>query len=73
MRQHHVEIYRDRKKEWRWRAKASNGKVLADSAEGFKRRRRCVQNVRLTVLALIEGGTTLGIWAPAPRLPGVSR
>lgn len=31
-------IYRDRKKEWRWRIVAKNGKVIADSAEGYKRR-----------------------------------
>ncbi len=31
-------IYRDRKKEWRWRLKAGNGKIVADSGEGYKRK-----------------------------------
>lgn len=31
-------LYRDRKKEWRWRLKARNGRVIATSGEGYKRR-----------------------------------
>lgn len=31
------ETYKDKKKEWRWRLKANNGKVIADSAESYKR------------------------------------
>lgn len=31
-------IYQDRKKEWRWRLTA-NGNIMADSAEGYTRRR----------------------------------
>ena len=38
-----VEFYKDRKGEWRWRAKARNGKILADSAEGYKRRAMCLK------------------------------
>lgn len=34
-------IYRDRKKEYRWRAVARNGRIIADSAEGYKTRRAC--------------------------------
>jgi len=30
------EIYCDKASEWRWRLKASNGKIIADSAEGYK-------------------------------------
>lgn len=30
-----VEIYRDRVGEWRWRAVARNGKIIADGAEGY--------------------------------------
>jgi uncharacterized protein YegP (UPF0339 family) len=33
----HVEFYRDKRGEHRWRAIARNGKVLADSGEGYKR------------------------------------
>ena len=36
------ELYRDRKKEVRWRLRARNGKVIADSAEGYKTKRACL-------------------------------
>ena len=39
------EVYRDRKKEWRWRLVASNGKNTAVSGEGFQRRRDCLRNI----------------------------
>ena len=32
-----LEIYRDRRGEWRWRLRASNGRILADSGEGYRR------------------------------------
>ena len=28
-------VYKDRKKEWRWKLRASNGRIVADSAEGY--------------------------------------
>ena len=39
------EIYQDRKKEWRWRLKASNGQVIAGPQEGYKKRSHCVRMV----------------------------
>lgn len=30
-------FFRDRKKEWRWRLKAPNGRIVATSGEGYKR------------------------------------
>jgi len=33
-----VEVYRDSAEEWRWKAKAANGKVVADSGEGYRNR-----------------------------------
>jgi uncharacterized protein YegP (UPF0339 family) len=36
-----LHIYKDRKKEWRWSLIAKNGRILADSAEGYKRLRDC--------------------------------
>lgn len=32
------EIYRDKKKEYRWRMISSNGRIVGDSAEGYKRK-----------------------------------
>lgn len=33
-----AEIYEDLRGEWRWRLKAKNSRVIADSGEGYKRR-----------------------------------
>jgi uncharacterized protein len=31
-----VVIYRDSRKEWRWRIQARNNRIVGDSAEGYK-------------------------------------
>jgi uncharacterized protein len=31
-------IYRDVRREWRWRVIARNGNIMGDSGEGYKRR-----------------------------------
>ena len=43
-----VEIYQDEseRQEWRWRVKASNGKVLGASSEGFARRSYTENNLK---------------------------
>jgi uncharacterized protein YegP (UPF0339 family) len=33
-----VEIYKREDKDWGWRLVASNGNIMADSAEGYRRR-----------------------------------
>lgn len=38
LRPDRVEIYRDASGEWRWRRKAPNGEVVADSSEGYVHR-----------------------------------
>jgi len=38
-----IEIYKDKKLEWRWRIKARNGKILADSGEGYNRKAMCLK------------------------------
>jgi uncharacterized protein len=49
----HVTFYKDKKKEWRWRAFTANGNVVADSGEGYKRKRDAKKgaNAALRVLA----------------------
>jgi uncharacterized protein YegP (UPF0339 family) len=37
-----VTIYKDKRGEWRWRAVASNGRILAVSSESYKNRPDCV-------------------------------
>jgi hypothetical protein len=45
------EVYQDRASEWRWRLVASNGNIVADSAEGYaskqgaKRGIECVKRI----------------------------
>ena len=42
-------IYRDRKKEWRWRL-ISKGRVVADSGEGYKRRTQVTKMISRIIL-----------------------
>lgn len=37
-----VEFYQDKNEEWRWRFKASNGNIVADSGEGYKNKAECI-------------------------------
>mgnify|MGYP003409532462 len=39
------QLYIDKKKEHRWRLISSNGKIVADCAEGYKQRASCVKAV----------------------------
>jgi len=41
-----IEIYKDKKKEWRWRLKAKNGRIVAVCGEGYRNKQHCV---RMTV------------------------
>ena len=38
MRWGKVEFFRDNKDEWRWRVRAANNKIVAESGEGYFRR-----------------------------------
>jgi len=47
-----VSFYRDRKKNWRWRAsRIRNGKVMADSAEGYRRPGECIRAAEILFAA----------------------
>lgn len=41
------------KREYRWRIKARNGKIIAASSEGFSSRAKCLANLRLTCSTLV--------------------
>ena len=41
------EVYKDRAGEWRWRLRASNNRVIADSSEGYKNKQNCVHGIGL--------------------------
>jgi len=40
------EVYQDRADEWRWRLRHRNGNIIADSGEGYGRRRGAVNGLR---------------------------
>jgi uncharacterized protein YegP (UPF0339 family) len=48
-----LRIYQDAEGHWRWRILALNGRVLADSAEGYRRRRDCLNGAALSLTAFI--------------------
>ncbi len=39
------EVYQDKKGEWRWRRKASNGRIVGASSEGYNARSDCEANM----------------------------
>ncbi|MBL4882923.1 MAG: DUF1508 domain-containing protein [Planctomycetaceae bacterium] len=41
------EVYKDRANEWRWRLKARNGAIIADSGEGYKNKSDCLAAIEL--------------------------
>lgn len=52
----HFLVYQDAKKEFRWRLRAVNGKIIADSAEGYTFKADC-----LHAIALVKGATNAPI------------
>ena len=37
--------YKDSKGEWRWRLKAGNGRIIADSGEGYASEQECLADI----------------------------
>jgi uncharacterized protein YegP (UPF0339 family) len=57
-----LELYKDKHGDWRWRTIAANGKVTADSGEGYKRRAGAIKGAVATahaILRLMADTTTL--------------
>lgn len=52
-RQPRIEFYEDTKGFWRWRAIAANGRVVADSAEGYVRLVDCERGAGITAQAIL--------------------
>jgi uncharacterized protein YegP (UPF0339 family) len=38
-------VYRDKNNHWRWRLKAANGNILADSGEGYVNKADCLAGI----------------------------
>lgn len=45
-----VHIYRDMRKEWRWKLVARNGKTVAESGEGYKRKPTMLKSMRKVLM-----------------------
>jgi uncharacterized protein YegP (UPF0339 family) len=41
-----LDLYRDSKKEWRWRITARNGRIVGSSSEGYKRKSKAIANLK---------------------------
>lgn len=41
------DIYQDKKGEWRWRLRAANHRIVADSGEGYKNRGDCIDIIKV--------------------------
>lgn len=49
-----LDFYRDAAGEWRWRAVARNGEVVADSGEGYRERRDAVHGAAVLLRLLLD-------------------
>lgn len=54
MKTYPVKVFRNIFLQWRWKVKASNGKIVAASTESFKNRLDCEHNIDLTAASLAE-------------------
>lgn len=53
----HFELYTDKKDEFRWRLRHSNGNILATSSEGYKSKasaKKCIENVKASADAAVK-------------------
>lgn len=49
-------IYQDKGGQWRWRLVASNGKIVADSGEGYYQRNNALRAARSVALQAMRQG-----------------
>lgn len=47
MRAPRVELYQDPSRDWRWRFRHVNGRIMADSAEGYRRKQAARHGARV--------------------------
>jgi hypothetical protein len=43
----HFELYKDKAKEYRWRLRAGNNEIIADSGEGYINKSDCEHGIEL--------------------------
>ncbi|MBA2610020.1 MAG: DUF1508 domain-containing protein [Actinobacteria bacterium] len=52
-------MYQDLRGEWRWRIVATNGRVMADSAEGYDTHANVIRALNSLTENIAEGGITI--------------
>ena len=57
---HYLHIRRDRAGEYRWHVRARNGRIVADSGEGYKTPAGCLKGFRSLVGAVLKGRVDYG-------------
>jgi len=50
----HFQIYRDAASLWRWRLRAANNEIVADSAEGYASKRNVMRAVNKLVAQMLN-------------------
>ena len=55
MRRARFRIYRDQAGQYRWRLRAANNRIIADSGESYTRRRDCVRAIESVRKAVFGG------------------
>lgn len=59
-RQPRFVLYRDRKKQWRWKLIGTNGRKIACAGEAYRNRGDCLANIKL-----LYGASEFPIESPA--------
>lgn len=52
MKKYTFEIYRDKKKEFRWRLKSSNGRIIAESGESYQRKGMMMKTLKKLISSM---------------------
>jgi uncharacterized protein YegP (UPF0339 family) len=60
----YFEIELDARSEWRWRLRAANHRIVADSGEGYKNQRDCINGIML-----VKGTATIPVRRVGKRSP----
>lgn len=60
MNEARVEFFHDADGEWRWRAKAENGRIVATSGEGYTNKDDCLDGCK-KAMRILTGATLIGL------------
>lgn len=63
MRQPRIDLYKDSAGKWRWRYVANNGRILADSGQGYRNKSGAIH-----CLESVTGGTYRDTFTYGPEL-----